>query len=436
MNDSEDSSNPTSIEDGDAELDCKIEQQTGRSKRKRKIIAVVAATLILVGIAVAIALQSNFSWRIMSSGDENFDKGSGVVDEDELGDGDTLSDKNSGIDGPAIGVGKDKQAFESWRKRHKFPRPGKNNNIHFPNSVHGKGDTSNSTHLPNTASQNQNENENNQKETQSTQNNTSNEDGSVDLSQQSHISSNSTWSAEGPNYEVIEVLHHDRASFTQGLTYHDGKLYESTGLKGRSKLRRLNPTTGRVEVSYDLDGNLFGEGLTYNSVDDTLIQITWKAGKGFIYDSETFEVIKEFEFTTTRNEGWGITQDTSTSELIVSDGSSFLHFWNPESLQEIRKVEVKREDGTAVNNLNELEFISGRVFSNIWHKDEIIAIDPHTGLIRESYDFSELWPKSKRPRGTDVLNGISITDVQNELFITGKLWERLYRVRIKMPVSG
>ena len=112
-----------------------------------------------------------------------------------------------------------------------------------------------------------------------------------------------------------------------------------------------------------------------------------------------------------------------------------MHFWDPITLQEIRRVEVKRADGTVVKKLNELELVHGRVFSNIWFSDEIVSIDPNSGLVRESYDFSGLWPKSERPRGTDVFNGISTSDVSNELFVTGKLWERMFRVRIKLPLA-
>ena len=118
----------------------------------------------------------------------------------------------------------------------------------------------------------------------------------------------------------------------------------------------------------------------------------------------------------------------------MSDGSQYLHFWDPETLEEIRRVEVKRTNGHIVQRLNELEFVNGRVFSNIWFSDEIVSIDPVTGLVKESYDFSDIWPKSERNPGADVLNGISITDIPNELFVTGKKWSKLFRVRINLPL--
>lgn len=134
-----------------------------------------------------------------------------------------------------------------------------------------------------------------------------------------------------------------------------------------------------------------------------------------------------------RKQGWGITQDPNTKLLIVSDGSTFLHFWDPVTLEETKRVEVKRKDGSFVNNLNELEFVHGRVFSNIWFKDEIVSIDPETGIVEESYDFSALWPKGERNGGSDVFNGISVTDVENELWVTGKKWANLYRIKIRLP---
>ena len=129
--------------------------------------------------------------------------------------------------------------------------------------------------------------------------------------------------------------------------------------------------------------------------------------------------------------GWGITQDPISNELIVSDGTPFLYFWDPETFEEKRKIKVYGRNGKYVNHLDELEFVHGRVFANVWFKDYILAIDPATGLVMEEYDFKDLFVP--RPRGSNVLNGISITDKEDELFVTGKRWSSLFRVKIALP---
>lgn len=165
-------------------------------------------------------------------------------------------------------------------------------------------------------------------------------------------------------YTVIQEIDHDPDSFTQGLTYADGILYESTGKNGKSTVQRLDPTTGELLQKIDIESKYFAEGMTYYG-DDLLIQITWKSQEGFIYNATNLEKIQSFTFETNRNEGWGITYDEQSDLFIVSDGSNILHFWDRETLVESHRVEVKHPDGRLGTNLNELEFWNGYVLSNV-----------------------------------------------------------------------
>lgn len=205
-------------------------------------------------------------------------------------------------------------------------------------------------------------------------------------------------------------------------------------LEGKSKVRQLDPETGAVIKSVDMDGIYFGEGMTYYG-DNKLIQITWKKRKGFIRDANTLDVLSEFDFSTTRNEGWGITYDTYDKTFIVSDGSSYLHFWdedNPGVDKDGRpKVQVIRQNGQPATDMNELEFVDGKVIANIWFKDILLVIDPKTGICEKEYDFSSLWPKSeRRHEQADVLNGVSVSSEKGILYVTGKLWNRMYKIRL------
>jgi len=186
-----------------------------------------------------------------------------------------------------------------------------------------------------------------------------------------------------------------------------------------------------VELSKDIDGKYFGEGSTFYTDDvgnGRLIEITWKKKTGFIYDPETFELLKEFKYTTTApgHEGWGITYDESKQEFIVSDGSEYLYFWDRDTLAEKRKIVVKRFDGRKQYRLNELEYIDGLVCCNIWQTNEIICVDPSTGKSVREYDMSSLWPRRKRNSGADVLNGIALGE--DHVLITGKKWSNMFKV--------
>mmetsp|Transcript_12163 Transcript_12163/g.28628 ORF Transcript_12163/g.28628 Transcript_12163/m.28628 type:complete len:769 (+) Transcript_12163:1-2307(+) len=234
------------------------------------------------------------------------------------------------------------------------------------------------------------------------------------------------------DFDVIKQVKHDSLSFTQGLSYgSNGKLYETTGLNGQSKVRIINPETFEVEKSIDLDRSFFGEGSAFFKDKDgnaRLIEITWKSRVGWIYDADTLDVIKEFTYATTapQHQGWGITYDPSNQEFIVSDGSPFLYFWDRDTLLETRKVSVTRFNGRSQDQLNELEFIDGLVCCNIWHVDEIICVDPESGKSVREYNMRELWPAKQRGSSENVLNGIAVW--KDHILLTGKRWDRMYLV--------
>ena len=189
---------------------------------------------------------------------------------------------------------------------------------------------------------------------------------------------------DGIKYEVVRQLEHDKASFTEGLCYANGKLYESVGLWKKSALLVLDPETGSTLERYPMESKYFAEGLTF--VNGKLIQITYKFREGFIYDANDLAAPpKKFKFNCTTNEGWGLTYDPKKHELIESDGSQFLHFWDPDTMVEKRKVSVTRLDGSDANNINELEYWRGRVLANIWYTDILLVIHPESGIVEKEY---------------------------------------------------
>lgn len=234
-------------------------------------------------------------------------------------------------------------------------------------------------------------------------------------------------------FTIIEQVRHDETSFTQGLSYcENGWLYETTGLRGQSKVRRINPDTFDVDTSVDLEPRYFGEGSTcYTDADGNmqLITITWTSQTGFIYNPATLQRHSEFKYQTTPpgNEGWGITYDQSNQEFIVSDGSHFLYFWDRDTLTQKRQVVVTRFDGREQNQLNELEFIDGLVCCNIWHSDHIVCVSPVSGKSVREYDMSSLWPSNERGDSENVLNGIALG--HDHILLTGKQWDRMYKIK-------
>ncbi len=225
-------------------------------------------------------------------------------------------------------------------------------------------------------------------------------------------------------YSVINVYPHDTAAFTEGLVYADGFLYESTGLNGASSLRRTNLTSGEVVQEIELSSQFFGEGIAL--VNDTIIQLTWQSHIGFIYNKETFELLGNFSYST---EGWGLTFDGV--HLIMSDGSDKLYFLDPVTFQQVSQVQV-HDGNVSVRNLNELEYIKGDIYANIFQQRKIAVINPETGQVKGWVDLSDL---SGQPQfnGENVLNGIAYDAKGDRLFVTGKDWPQLYQIRLISP---
>ncbi|NOK63460.1 MAG: glutaminyl-peptide cyclotransferase [Chloroflexi bacterium AL-N10] len=223
-------------------------------------------------------------------------------------------------------------------------------------------------------------------------------------------------------YNVLNTYPHDPGAFTQGLIYEQGTLYEGTGLYGESSLRRVDLTTGEVSQQHNLDEEYFGEGITIYG--DRIVQLTWQENTGFVYNKDSFELICTFEYPT---EGWGITHDGK--RLIVSDGTSTLYFWDPHTLAEIGRITVS-DSGTAIDRINELEYIGGEIYANIWQTDQIVRIDPQTGQVRGWIDLTSLLPDEDHTQTTDVLNGIAYDAENDRLFVTGKLWPKLFEIEL------
>ena len=232
-------------------------------------------------------------------------------------------------------------------------------------------------------------------------------------------------SAALPTYDfkVVRSYPHDTQAFTEGLLYRDGALYESTGLNGKSSIRKVDLATGKVLQSKDIPPQYFGEGLT--AWGDTLVGLTWQTQTGFVFDLKTFELKSQFAYP---GEGWGLTHNGK--ELIMSDGSSTLRFLDPKTFLEVRRIKVTA-DGIAVDQLNELEVVEGEIYANIWHTNTIARIDPASGKITGWIDFGKLYPQAgKGLNGENVMNGIAYDAEKKRLFVTGKLWPNIYEVKI------
>ena len=224
-------------------------------------------------------------------------------------------------------------------------------------------------------------------------------------------------------YQIVHSYPHDPRAFTQGLLYLDGHLYESTGLNGRSSIRMVDINTGRVLQKYDLPSDQFGEGLT--DWGSTLVQLTWQAHKGFVYDRFSFALVKTFSY---QGEGWGLTHDEH--QLIMSDGTSYLRFLDPKTFQETRRIHVTMPNGQGIEDLNELEYVRGEIYANIWHSNRIARISPKTGKLLGWIDLTGLRDQSTQADPDAVLNGIAYDAKDNRLFVTGKLWPKLYEIKV------
>ena len=226
-------------------------------------------------------------------------------------------------------------------------------------------------------------------------------------------------------FEVVHSYPHDRTAFTEGLFYLDGFLYESTGIEGASSVRKVRLETGEVVQRYDLPSAYFGEGIIHWK--DRLIQLTYKTEVGFVYNLSTFETERRFEYP---GEGWAMTQDGKN--IFMSDGTAQIRIWDPETLQELRRITVT-DQGQPVPNVNELEWVKGEIYANIWETDRIARIDPATGRVVGWIDLAGLLSPNERlagPEGTDVLNGIAYDAKGNRLFVTGKRWPKLFEIRL------
>lgn len=224
---------------------------------------------------------------------------------------------------------------------------------------------------------------------------------------------------------VLGEFPHDARAFTQGLVVSDGHLYEGTGKKGESSLRRVDLKTGRVERIVPMDPAYFGEGITV--FQDRIFQITWQDRIAFVYDLKTMRQIKTHRYA---DEGWGLTHDGKN--LIMSDGTSLLRFLDPETFEVVRRVRVRGPQGP-IDKLNELEYVKGEVLANIWYSDRIVRISPESGEVLGWIDLGGAFPDRMRRNREEVLNGIAYDSTEDRLFVTGKNWPRLYEIEIVAP---
>ncbi len=223
-------------------------------------------------------------------------------------------------------------------------------------------------------------------------------------------------------YRIVNTYPHDKTAFTQGLFFEDGALYESTGQYGTSGLRKTDLETGKTLKSIPLADRFFGEGSVAWNGD--VIMLTWRSGKGFVFDQETFVEERTFSYA---GEGWGLTHDGA--RLIMSDGTSELRFLDPETLEETGRLPVTFR-GKPLVKLNELEWVDGEIFANVWGANAIVRIDPETGVVVGVIDLRGLLTEEERAAGADVLNGVAYDAETERLFVTGKYWPKLFEIEL------
>jgi glutaminyl-peptide cyclotransferase len=224
------------------------------------------------------------------------------------------------------------------------------------------------------------------------------------------------------SYRIVHAYPHDQHAFTQGLVYVDGHLYESTGMNGQSSLREDDLESGRIQRMQLVADQYFAEGLT--DWKNTLIQLTWQNHVTFVYDRATFRLLHTFHYD---GEGWGLTHDAKS--LILSDGTSTLRFYNPDTFKELRRITVT-DRGKPIIDLNELEYIRGEIYANVWHTNRIARISPATGRVVGWIDLKGLVSRSELSNDEAVLNGIAYDAAHNRLFVTGKLWPRIFEITL------
>lgn len=228
-------------------------------------------------------------------------------------------------------------------------------------------------------------------------------------------------------YQIVHVYPHDRAAFTEGLEYHDGFLYESTGLNGNSSLRKVRLETGEVVRRIPLDDRYFGEGITI--LGNQILQLTYQTQVGFVYSLADFHLLRQFAYP---GEGWSLTHNAAS--VFMDDGTDEIRVWDPKTLQERRRIKV-HDGARPVRNVNELEYVEGELYANIWQTDRIARISPATGAVTGWIDLSGILSPMYRNGTEDVLNGIAYDSLHKRLFVTGKLWPNLFEIKI-VPKRG
>jgi glutamine cyclotransferase len=223
-------------------------------------------------------------------------------------------------------------------------------------------------------------------------------------------------------YEIVNTFAHDPRAFTQGLVFKDGFLYEGTGLNGKSELRKVELETGNVLKTHELPDEFFGEGITIYG--DRIVQLTYQSRVGFVYNKETFEMLRQFNYST---EGWGLTNDGRY--LVMSDGTPMLYFLDPETFVLDRKIMVLDRD-SPVWGLNELEYIDGEIYANVWPTKRIVRIEPATGRVIGWIDLEGILSPKDHSEPVDVLNGIAYDRAGRRLFVTGKFYPKLFEIKL------
>ena len=223
-------------------------------------------------------------------------------------------------------------------------------------------------------------------------------------------------------FKIKNIFPHDTDAYTQGLTFDKNRFFESTGRRGFSSLKEVELKSGKTIKKIDLDNKYFGEGITV--FNDKIYQLTWEANLGFVYDKNSFEKIDQFKYN---HEGWGIT--TYDNKLLISDGTETIYFIDPESYKLIKKIQVYNKNGP-IKLINELENVKGKIFANIYGKEEIIIFDPETGIVESILDLNGIFNKKNYNKKFDVLNGVAYNSITNQLFVTGKLWPSIFEIEI------
>jgi glutamine cyclotransferase len=223
-------------------------------------------------------------------------------------------------------------------------------------------------------------------------------------------------------YEVVHVYPHDSTAFTQGLEYHGGFLYEGTGLNGRSSVRKVKLETGQVLQRVEVDPFYFGEGITI--LNQQIFELTWKTQTGFVYNLLTMHKKQTFNYP---GEGWGLTNDGRN--IYMSDGTDEIRVWDPVTLLEKSRIMV-RDQGEPVMNLNELEWVRGEIYANVWLTERVARISPMDGRVLGWIDLTGILPKADQKKDTDIVNGIAYDSLGKRLFVTGKLWPKLFEIKV------